>query len=88
MKRIAIAIIVSASCFVAIWRIAPRLGRKAMQECEGMLARMPEDFPPKRVMHSLEEIRRQNARILCLLEERERAATPRPTDKNVEVITA
>lgn len=34
-----------------------------------VFGRMPEEFPPKRMMHSLEEIREQNRRILRHFEE-------------------
>jgi hypothetical protein len=40
-----------------------------MGKCHDMFDRMPEDFPTKRMMRGIEEIREQNARILLHLEE-------------------
>ena len=39
--------------------------------CERMLEEMPDDFPPKQLMRSVEEIRANTARTLELLERRE-----------------
>lgn len=50
-------------------RFGPALGRRAMSKCEEMFDRMPEEFPPKQMMRSLEEIRDQNQRILAHLED-------------------
>ncbi len=48
-----------------------KLHERGMAGCERMFQQMPEDFPPKRIMRGVEEIREQTARILQLLEERE-----------------
>ena len=48
----------------------PRLHGRLMARCEGMFQRMPDTFPPKRAMRSIEETRVETARILELLEAR------------------
>ena len=45
--------------------------------CERMLDQMPDDFPPKRMMGNVEQLRDSNARILELLE-KEAPRTGRP----------
>lgn len=46
----------------------PRLHERLMARCEGMFDRMPDSFPPKRMLRGLDEIRANTARILELLE--------------------
>lgn len=53
----------------ALHRFGPALRERAKAKCLAMFEHMPEDFPPKRIMRSLDEIREQNARILSHLEE-------------------
>jgi hypothetical protein len=48
----------------------PRLHERLMARCEGMFERMPDTFPPKRMMSGIEEIRVTTVRILELLEPR------------------
>ncbi len=55
----------------AVRRMGPALGEQAMRECETMFESMPEDFPPKRMMRGIDEIREQNARIVGQLEKLE-----------------
>ena len=38
------------------------------EACERMLDQMPDDFPPKRMMGNVEQLRESNARILELLD--------------------
>ena len=45
-----------------------------MARCERMFEQMPDDFPPKRVMRGIEEIRVNTARTFELLEGRKQAA--------------
>ena len=70
-------IIGAAACVagvVALRRFGPALHSRAMTKCRAMFDRMPADFPPKRIMQGIEEIREQNTRILHHLEqEHERA---------------
>ena len=51
--------------------LAPALRERLMARCEGMFEQMPDEFPPKRMMRSIEEVRANTARSLQLLEERE-----------------
>ncbi len=60
----------------AVRRMGPALGERAMRECETMFKSMPEDFPPKRMMRGIDEIREQNARILGQLEKLENEVYP------------
>ncbi len=46
----------------------PKLHARLLARCEGTFERMPDTFPPKRMMSGIEEIRTQTARILDLLE--------------------
>ena len=41
-----------------------------MARCEAMFEQMPDDFPPKRMMRGIEEMRVNTARIAELLEAR------------------
>lgn len=49
-------------------RFGPALSRRVVAMCQAMFDRMPEGFPPKRMMRSLEEIQDQNQRILSYLD--------------------
>jgi hypothetical protein len=75
-------VIVGAGIFVltlaALRRFGPALGKRAMTKCEEMFDRMPEEFLPKRMMRSIEEIREQNSRILAHLEEEPTALAVAP----------
>ena len=66
--------IVTVGALVAIVLMArargPRLQQRLMAHCEGMFDRMPDTFPPKRMLTGIEEIRATTARILTLLEAR------------------
>jgi len=46
----------------------PKLHERVMAHCEGMFERMPDTFPPKKMMRGTEEIRATTARIERLLE--------------------
>lgn len=69
MRKVIVGIAVLGAGVVALRRFGPALGRRAMSKCEQMFDRMPEDFPPKRMVRGIDEIREQNARILHLFEE-------------------
>lgn len=72
MRRMIIGAAVFAGALAALRWLGPRLGERVMDKCEQMFNRMPEEFPPKRMMRSIEEIREQNTRILRRLHEPER----------------
>jgi hypothetical protein len=69
MKKVIIGAAVLTAALAALRRFGPALGKLAMKKCEQMFERMPDDSPPKRMMHSIEEIRQQNARILHDIED-------------------
>jgi hypothetical protein len=52
-------------------KAGPAIRERCSEMCEGMLANMPETFPPNRMMANLEAITEQTARILEVLEESE-----------------
>lgn len=75
MKKIVIGVAAFVAALAALRRFGPALGERAMSKCEQMFDRMPGEFPPKRMLRSIEEIREQNTRILHHLEAvRERPA--------------
>jgi hypothetical protein len=75
VKKTIIGAVAFVATLAAVRRFGPALGAWAMRKCEEMVAHMPEEFPPKRMMHSIDEIREQNTRILRQLEEEEHART-------------
>jgi hypothetical protein len=64
MKKLIIGAAVFVAALAALRRFGPALGRRAMKKCGEMFDRMPEESPPKQMMRGIEEIRKQNARIL------------------------
>jgi hypothetical protein len=66
-------VIVGAAVFVSMLatlrRFGPALAERAMRKCEEMFDCMPEEFPPRWMMRSIEEIRDQNSRILRQIQE-------------------
>ena len=94
MRRIAISAGVIGGVVVAARVLAPKLHARMLATCEGMFEQMPEDFPPKRMMGGIEEIRANTTRILKLLEERTRTQPkpqeepPRTTAEEVEMVPA
>jgi hypothetical protein len=64
MRGVIIGAAVLIGIGVASRHFGPRLVKLAMVHCEAMFEQMPADFPPKRMMDSIEEIRKQNSRIL------------------------
>jgi hypothetical protein len=72
MKRIATAAALTGVGVLVARAIVPKLKmhERLVARCERMFRQMPEDFPPKRILHGIEEIRANTARTLELLEER------------------
>lgn len=64
MKKMLVAVAVGAGILILVRRFGPALGQRMMRKCEEMFDRMPEDFPPKRMMRRIDDIREQNAEIL------------------------
>jgi hypothetical protein len=70
MRRIVIVgAFVGAGMLIARARM-PNLHERLMARCEAMFERMPDTFPPKKMMRDLEETRVKTGRILELLETR------------------
>lgn len=92
MRRIAISAAVIGGVVVAARVLAPKLHARMLATCEGMFEHMPEDFPPKRMLGGIEEIRANTTRILELLDERSRAQpesqeeAPWTTAEEVEMV--
>lgn len=70
MRRIAVLGALVAVGLVALRGRVPKLHERLMARCEAMFERMPDTFPPKRMLGGIEEIRANTARILDLLETR------------------
>jgi hypothetical protein len=73
VKKVLIGCAVVVSAIVVLRRFGPVLRQRAMSKCQNMFEHMPEEFPPKRMMRNLEEIRQQSSRILSHLENEETA---------------
>ena len=73
MKRIATAAALTGVGVLAARAIVPKLKlhERLMARCERMFQQMPDDFPPKRIMRGVEEIRANTKRTLEILQERE-----------------
>ncbi len=70
MRRILIVGALAGVGFLIVRAIAPKLRDRLMARCEAMFEQMPDDFPPKRMMRGIEEVRVNTARIAELLEAR------------------
>ena len=72
MRRRATAAALTGLGVLVARAVVPKLKvhERLMARCEGMFKQMPDDFPPKRMMRGIEEIRANSARTLELLEER------------------
>jgi hypothetical protein len=75
MKKLFIGAGMVAAGVYAVRRFGPTLSEFAVTRCENMFEHMPDDFPPKRMMRGIDEIREQNARILQQLEKQEHRRT-------------
>jgi hypothetical protein len=80
MRRIATAAALTGAGVLVARALVPKLKlhERGMAGCERMFQQMPEDFPPKRMMRGIEEIRANTARALELLEERQREGEAEP----------
>ena len=81
MRRLVISAAVVGGVVVGARVLAPKLHARMLAACQGMFEHMPEDFPPKRIMGGIEEIRANTTRILELLEEGTRADKAQPQEK-------
>ena len=78
MRRLVISAAVIGGVVVAARVLAPKLHARMLATCKGMFEQMPEDFPPKRMMGGIEEIRANTAQTLELLEELEQDRKAEP----------
>jgi len=73
VRRLIIVTVLAACVLLAMRKMAERAGpvmrQRCSEMCDGMLANMPESFPPNRMMADLESIKEQTARILEELKE-------------------
>ena len=81
MRRIAISAAVIGGVVVGARALAPKLHARMLATCKGMFEHMPEDFPPKRMMGGIEEIRANTTRTLELLEDRSQAGEDMPQEE-------
>lgn len=85
MRRIAIVGALVGVAVLIVRRWVPSLHERVISHCEGMFERMPETFPPKRMLRGIEEIRVTTARIQELVEARaDDAAEPKVADYSPE----
>ena len=75
MKKLLASTVLVGGCVYVVRRFGPWLSEFAMRHCEQMFEQMPDDFPPRRMMRGIDEIREQNTRILHQLERQEHRRT-------------
>ena len=68
MRRIAIIGALAGVGILVLRGRVPKLLERVVAHCEGMFERMPDTFPPKKMMRGIEEIRATTARLEQLLE--------------------
>jgi hypothetical protein len=78
VKKILVVAAVSMGVLVVVHRFGPALRRMMARKCQEMFDRMPEDFPPKRMMRGIDEVREQSDQILRATLEQRRAADLAP----------
>jgi hypothetical protein len=83
MRRIAIGAALIGGVVIVARALAPKLHARMLAKCKGMFQQMPEDFPPKKILGGVEEIRANTTRILELLEERPQAEGAEPRGEHL-----
>ncbi len=78
MRRMVIAGALLGVTVMAARTLAPRLHARMLGACQRMFEQMPDDFPPRRMLRGIEEIRANTARTLELIEERARLGEGAP----------
>lgn len=76
MRRMAIIGGVVGVVVLVVRSRGAKLHERVMANYEAMFDRMPDTFPPKRMMLGIDEIRDKTDRILALLQTEEKAVTP------------
>jgi hypothetical protein len=80
---------VGALLGVGVLVVRPRrsnLLERMMAHCEAMVDRMPDTFPPKKMMRGVEQLRADTARILELLEARSAEHGEGPGSSTAEAV--
>lgn len=83
MKRLATRLVLVGAGVLTAHALAPKLHARMLAACERMFEEMPDTFPPKRMLHGIEEIRVNSARTIELLEEHGHTTEPEPTGETV-----
>jgi hypothetical protein len=83
MKPTATRLVLIGVGVLAARALAPKLHARLLVACEHMFEEMPDSFPPKRMLHGIEEIRANSARTVELLEEREHVTEHEPVGEAV-----
>ena len=68
-RMVVVGALVGVAVVIVRWWV-PGLHERLMARCEGTFDRMPDTFPPKRMMRGIDEIRATTARIQELVEAR------------------
>ena len=75
MRRLIILAVVAAGICLAIRKMTesegPAMRERCSEMCDRMLAKMPDSFPPNRMMADLDALKEKTDRILELLAERQ-----------------
>lgn len=71
MRRVAFTLALVGGAALVARKLMPKLHARMMAACKGMFEEMPEDFPPKKMMRGIEEIRANTTRTLELLDQRQ-----------------
>ena len=78
--KAALALTIVGGLVLLARRFAPLIRERCTTACEHMLDEMPDSFPPRRMMISLDAISAQNERVIELLEDQRPASEQAPTD--------
>jgi hypothetical protein len=81
--RIATRLALAGASVLALRALAPKLHAHLLAACEHMFDEAPDNFPPKRMLRGIEEIRASSGRTLELLEERQHASEPEAVAEEV-----
>jgi hypothetical protein len=77
MRRLAFGATFVGVAVLGARLIMPRLHARMLAACTHMFEHVPEDFPPKRMLAGIDEIRLNTARALVLLQALEQAGSGR-----------
>lgn len=76
MRRMVIGAALAGAAVLTARALGPKLHERLMARCERMFEQMPDDFPPKRMLRGIEEIRANTARTRELVEEQRGESEP------------